>query len=149
MLTKCSIARKVAEEGIRVIIANGKRENILIQLAEEPENVVHSEFIPSDRNTSQMKKWLAHSGSFAKGVVRINDRAVKALHEKKQAVSLLFVGVDSVEGDFEEGDIISIRDCHDNEIAVGRSSFGAGEAQALIGKHNQKPLVHYDYLCMS
>ena len=64
-------------------------------------------------------------------------------------MSLLFVGVDSIEGDFEEGDIISIRDCHDNEIAVGRSSFDAGEAQALIGKHNQKPLVHYDYLCMS
>ena len=149
MLTKCNIARKVAEEGIRVIIANGKRENILIQLAEEPENVVHSEFIPSDRSTSQMKKWLAHSGSFAKGVVRINDRAVEALHEKKQAVSLLFVGVDSIEGDFEEGDIISIRDSHDNEIAVGRSSFSADNALALIGKHNQKPLVHYDYLCMS
>lgn len=149
MLTKCNIARKVAEEGIRVIIANGKRENILIRLAEEPENIVHSEFIPSDRNTSQMKKWIAHSGSFAKGIVRINDNAVEALHEKKQAVSLLFVGVDSIEGNFEEGDIVSIRDHKDQEIAVGRSSFNADTAQALIGKHNQKPLVHYDYMCMT
>ena len=32
MLTKCNIARKVADEGIEVIIANGKKENILPEL---------------------------------------------------------------------------------------------------------------------
>ena len=32
MLTKCNIARKVAQEGIEVIIANGKRDNILTDL---------------------------------------------------------------------------------------------------------------------
>ena len=30
MLTKCSIAQKVADEGITVIIANGKKDNILV-----------------------------------------------------------------------------------------------------------------------
>ena len=29
MMTKCSIARKVADEGIEVIIANGKRDDVL------------------------------------------------------------------------------------------------------------------------
>ena len=32
MLTKTNIARKVADEGITVIIANGKRDNILVDL---------------------------------------------------------------------------------------------------------------------
>ena len=32
MLTKCNIARKVAQEGIEVIIANGKRDSILTDL---------------------------------------------------------------------------------------------------------------------
>ena len=32
MLTKCSIAQKVADEGITVIIANGKKDNILVDL---------------------------------------------------------------------------------------------------------------------
>ena len=34
MLTKCGIARKLADEGVEVIIANGKRDNILIDLIE-------------------------------------------------------------------------------------------------------------------
>ena len=32
MLTKCSIAQKVADEGIKVVIANGKKDNILVDL---------------------------------------------------------------------------------------------------------------------
>lgn len=40
MLTKTTIARKVADEGITVIIANGKRDNILTDLLEYPEDTV-------------------------------------------------------------------------------------------------------------
>jgi glutamate 5-kinase len=32
MLTKSNIAHKIAEEGIEVIIANGKKDNILLRL---------------------------------------------------------------------------------------------------------------------
>ena len=36
MMTKCSIARKVADEGIEVIIANGKRDDVLTDLVLRP-----------------------------------------------------------------------------------------------------------------
>ena len=39
-------AQKVQQAGIRVIIANGERENILIDLFENKDNTPHTEFIP-------------------------------------------------------------------------------------------------------
>lgn len=145
MITKCNIARKVADEGIRVIIANGKRENILIDLISHPKETLHTEFIPNPDAVSNVKKWIAHSASFAKGIIRINDCAAKAL-QGDRAVSLLLVGVLSVEGEFEEGDIVSIQDEKGNKVAVGRSAYSSEEAEKLIGAHDVKPLVHYDYL---
>ena len=46
MESKCNIALKTADAGIRVMIANGNTEDILIKLAQDPENTIHTEFIP-------------------------------------------------------------------------------------------------------
>ena len=46
MHSKYVTAHQLSEEGIRVIIANGERDDILIHLLKEPENVPHTEFIP-------------------------------------------------------------------------------------------------------
>ncbi len=48
MISKCGIARKVAAEGIRVVIANGMKENILLHLFDERENTVCTEFVPNE-----------------------------------------------------------------------------------------------------
>ena len=145
MITKYNIARKVADEGIRVVIANGKRDDILIDLVRCPDQTPHTEFVANKEVASTVKKWIAHSGSFAKGVVRVNARAAEAIRGD-HATSLLLVGVTSIEGDFEEGDIVSIADERGNKIAVGRSAYDSEEARALIGAHDKKPIVHYDYL---
>jgi len=34
----------VAASGIKVIVANGNRDNILMDLAEKPEETIHTEF---------------------------------------------------------------------------------------------------------
>ena len=46
MHSKYTTASKVSQSGIRVIIANGERENILIDLIEHKEETPHTEFIP-------------------------------------------------------------------------------------------------------
>jgi glutamate 5-kinase len=46
MFSKYNTARSVASEGIRVLIADGKRENILTDLLERPEQTVFTEFLP-------------------------------------------------------------------------------------------------------
>ncbi|MGN0201481.1 MAG: glutamate 5-kinase [Candidatus Cryptobacteroides sp.] len=145
MLTKTSIARKAAQEGIRVIIANGRRDNILTDLFDNPEATVHTEFLPSLQGVSSVKKWIAHSEGFAKGAVRINRDAASALLGD-DAASLLPVGVTAVEGDFEEGDIIRILDPDGRQIACGKSAYSSAEAASAMGEHCRKALVHYDYL---
>lgn len=145
MLTKTSIAQKVAQEGIRVIIANGKRDNVLVDLFDRPESTVHTEFVPSPQEVSSVKKWIAHSDGFAKGAVTVNRDAVAALMGN-EAASLLLVGVISVEGDFEEGDIVRILGPDGRQIACGKSAYSSEEVAAHIGAHGMKPLVHYDYL---
>ena len=46
MHSKYTTASKVSQGGIRVIIANGERENILIDLIEHKDETPHTEFIP-------------------------------------------------------------------------------------------------------
>ena len=44
MQSKYATASKIQQSGIRVIIANGKRENVLVDLMEHPETTPHTEF---------------------------------------------------------------------------------------------------------
>ena len=46
MHSKYTTAQKVQQAGIRVIIANGERDNILIDLIEHKDETPHTEFIP-------------------------------------------------------------------------------------------------------
>ena len=45
MQSKYATATKIQQVGIRVIIANGKRENVLVDLMEHPETTPHTEFL--------------------------------------------------------------------------------------------------------
>ncbi len=47
MESKYNTARKIAANGIRVIIANGTRSDIIPRLVEQPENTPHTTFMPS------------------------------------------------------------------------------------------------------
>ena len=145
MLTKTNIAKKVAEEGIEVYIANGKKDNILINLLDTEKNVVCTHFIADNKNSSAVKKWVAHSEGFAKGEIHINEGCLVALLSN-EATSLLPVGITRIEGNFEKGDIIRIFDLDGIQIGVGMAQYGSESAKEVVGKKGQKPLVHYDYL---
>ncbi|GAB3932909.1 glutamate 5-kinase [Mucilaginibacter myungsuensis] len=145
MLTKSNMAQKVAQLGITVHIANGTRDNVLLDLLAG--KLTHTQFIPS-RNTSGKKKWIAHSQNFAKGVVKINEGA-KAVLTSNKANSLLPVGVISIEADFQKGDIIKLIDDTGKQIGLGIAEYGSDKARERIGQKKQRPLVHYDYLYLN
>ncbi len=146
MITKYRIATKVAEEGIAVMIANGKRANILIDLlVNTSARTPHTFFHPANAAASGMKKWIAHSEDFAKGTVIINDGAVAALRSPSRA-SLLPVGIISIEGSFDEGDIVKVCDRSGNSVAWGRAGYNSSIAAGNIGQRDAKPLIHTDYL---
>ncbi|OJV38689.1 MAG: glutamate 5-kinase [Bacteroidales bacterium 36-12] len=145
MTTKTTIARKIADEGIEVYIANGKKDNILIQLLDSKTDVVNTHFVASADSVSSVKKWIAHSEGFAKGEIYINENATKALLDEK-AVSLLPIGILKINGEFEKDDLIKIIDHQGKFIGVGKAQYGSEKAIEIIGKKNQKPIIHYDYL---
>ena len=159
MLTKTNIARKVADEGITVIIANGKRDNILVDLLHQElpalfpdvqssaldSQLTYTRFIPAPQPVSSVKKWIAHSEGFAKGELHIDDCATKVLASDK-AVSILPTGITDVRGEFEKDDIVRIIDFEGNPIGVGKANCSSEQAREAMGKHGKKPVVHYDYL---
>ena len=145
MITKYRIAKKVADEGIEVIIANGKRDNILPDLLKKDSTQICTRFIPSSKSVSSVKKWIAHSEGFAKGELHLNGCAQDAVFGKK-AVSILPVGVIEIKGEFEANDIVKIFGPDNNPIGVGKVSTDSKKARELMGKKGEKPFVHYDYL---
>ena len=147
MQTKYRIARKVAGEGIEVIIANGKTADIIPALVHVDSETVCSRFIASTRPSSGVKKWIAHSDGFAKGEICIDDKAVKVLSGEK-ATSLLPVGIVSVSGEFEKDDIVRIVDRNGKQIGVGKVGYDSVKTREMIGKKGGKPVIHYDYLCL-
>lgn len=165
MVTKHRIARKVASEGVEVIISNGKRDGVLLELVHPNPETGLNEIDPHVRCTrfkansseaSSVKKWIAHSDSFSKGTLYINAGACEALLGDK-AASLLPVGVTRIEGSFEADDIVRIKieavdsmrlfgSFNYTNIGVGRVTLSSTEAQSVIGQKGHKPIVHYDYL---
>ena len=145
MLTKSHMAQKVAALGIAVHIANGKTQDVLLRLLEQ--QVVNTRFQPN-KTASGKKKWLAHSGHYAKGVVQVNAGARQALTSAK-ATSLLPVGVMRILGDFQKGDIIQLVDEANKPIGLGIAEYGSAKALERLGQKNHKALVHYDYLFLN
>ncbi len=145
MLTKCRIAQKLADEGVEVIIANGNRKDILLDLLHAPQNTLCTRFKPVSHKPSSVKKWIAHSKDFAKGAIQINECAVKKLLSE-EAVSLLPVGVLKIIGEFDKNDIVQILSSDNKIIGLGKVKMNSDKAKTILGQKGHKPLVHYDYL---
>jgi glutamate 5-kinase len=145
MMTKFTMAQKVAGLGIPVQIANGKKDNILIDIAD---NKPTGTLFRAKKNVSGIKKWVAHSEGFTKASIVIDAGAEKALMSEKPT-SLLPVGVIKIEGDFMKGDLLKICNKEGKQIGVGRAQYNSEKARLSLRKKNEKALVHYDYLFLN
>ncbi len=76
----------------------------------------------------------------------VNQGAADALLDSSHLASLLPVGIETIDGRFDRGDVIQILDPDGRVLGCGQARYDHKEAAELIGKHGQKPLVHYDYL---
>ncbi len=142
MITKMSMAKKSADLGIHVYIANGKRDDVLVDFYH---NRLRATYFEPDRTKHNQKKWIAHSDNYSKGEVVINEGAKKALLSRK-IISLLPIGIVDIKGDFTRGEIVRIVDEQGEKLGLGKAEYGAKIAIEKIGVSNQRPLIHYDYL---
>src|SRR3972149_1395210 len=89
--------------GIPVVIANSRRENVLLDILAGKD--VGTYFKPQCRMPA-VKRWIAYSAS-VKGQIFVNEGAKKAILEGS---SLLPVGVTRVVGHFNVGDVVTLVD---------------------------------------
>ncbi|WP_460880764.1 glutamate 5-kinase [Pontibacter rugosus] len=142
MASKMKMARKAAYLGIHVYIANGNRDNVLVDFYHKRLKATY--FEPESAKPNP-KKWVAHSDNYTKGEVVINEGAKEVLHAE-EAASLLPVGIVGIVGNFSKGDIIRIKDENGEKLGLGKAEYGSKKANERIGLSNQKPIIHYNYL---
>jgi glutamate 5-kinase len=145
MHSKIATARRVAALGTEVVIADGKAAGVLQGILDGKNT--GTRFAPGS-GVSPAKRWLASAQNQAVGSVVVNPGAEAALLDQSRLASLLPVGINQVNGPFESGDVIQIRNESGQVIGCGRCRYGSEESLALLGQRGQKPLIHYDYLYM-
>ncbi len=142
MRTKSRIARKLADLGIGVHIANGREEKILEKIVDQQKVGTH--FLPN-RKVSTVKRWIGQAERAYQSSIHVNEGAYRALTQQQQANSLLLVGVTKIEGDFSKGEVVQLK--HQGEaFGLGKTYYGSEQAKALVGQAGKKPIVHYDHL---
>ena len=152
MATKLSAARLAARSGTATIIANGRQPDVIAQIAA---GAPLGTFLQTHRRPqSARKRWLA-SLLHAQGKLVLDDGAVRGVSD--QGRSLLPIGVVSVSGDFQRGDLVSCIDSAGRERARGLVNYSSEEARALAGKgsadiesvlgyRGEEELIHRDNL---
>lgn len=145
MGTKVRMAQQTARLGAEVILANGRRANILTEVLAGRGRCTR--IAAAEHRPSNLKKWLAQQPA-TKGVVSINQGAHQVLVDPNKVSSLLPVGITHVEGDFKKGDLVRILGPEQQLLGIGIAQYDAQVARDCLGQKGQKPLVHYDYLVL-
>jgi glutamate 5-kinase len=127
MTSKLIAARIATAAGADVIIAKGES---LHPLAEIQRGARHTIFRASETPAAARKRWIAGVLK-PQGVLVIDEGAVKALSDGK---SLLPAGIRQVDGRFERGDAVLVKDREGREIARGLAAYNASDAERIAGK---------------
>jgi glutamate 5-kinase len=127
MQTKIEAGKIATSAGTHMVIASGKTEHPLQAIAQGGRC---SWFLTPANPVTARKKWIAGSLE-PKGVVTIDAGAVAALRRGK---SLLPAGVRRIDGDFQRGDAVIVRDLDGAEIARGLIAYDAEHAAKIIGR---------------
>jgi glutamate 5-kinase len=153
MVTKLGAARIALAAGCRMAIASGKVQRPLTAIESGGRCTW---FVPQGSPASARKRWIAGTVEPA-GAVVIDDGAVRALDQGK---SLLPAGIVGVEGAFDRGDAIRVRDKAGREVARGLSAYAAADVKRIMGRRSSEieeilgfrgrdEIIHRDDLAMA
>lgn len=127
MRTKLDAAAICRDAGCSMIIASSKEPDVIYRTVTGDE--VGTVFV-SDNEITKKRRWI--KAAHASGRIIIDDGAVKAVLDHK---SLLPVGIRSVEGTFDKGEVVEIIN-GDVRIAKGISGYSSKDLTAIAGKHS-------------
>ena len=128
MASKVKAARKTTLQGIPVIIANGRKQDVLGDIFRGKE--IGTLFMPQDLILRGRKHWIAFTKS-PKGELIIDRGAGDAI--KNRGKSLLPSGIKAVRGSFSLGDLVVLKDEDNQEIAVGMVNYPSYDIEKVMG----------------
>lgn len=128
MSTKINAAEIAMSSGSAMVIVNGSTPNVINDVLDGKD--VGTFFSPNKEPLNSRKCWISYSTQ-TKGNLKIDSGAVEAL--TKNNTSLLPSGIISIEGLFEAGDIVSIVDSSNIEIARGITNYNSHEINLIKG----------------
>jgi glutamate 5-kinase len=126
MATKVEAAMIASAAGIPTVVAAAA--GAAGALAGDP---VGTYFAAHGRRPATRLLWLKHA-AVARGSLRLDPGAVEAV--VKRHASLLPAGVTGVEGAFDAGDPVDLRDENDTLVARGLVNYDAAEIPGLMGR---------------
>jgi len=152
MATKIAAARIASAAGCSTVITLGQRPSPLWAV-EHGERATVIE--PSTTPAAAYKAWIAGSLAPA-GALTADPGAAAALRRGK---SLLAAGVRGVEGAFDKGDAVVVRDENGHEIGRGIVRYDAADAARICGLksdaieaaigYTEGPVIHADDLALA
>ncbi|ABC32590.1 Glutamate 5-kinase [Hahella chejuensis KCTC 2396] len=154
MFTKLRASRLASRSGAATVIVGGRIDSVLTRLRNGDE--LGTLLLPDQERWVARKQWLAGHLK-TRGRLVLDDGAVRVLTQ--QGRSLLPVGVKSVDGGFQRGEMVSCYDLQGNEVARGLVNYDADEAvrivgvasekiESILGYINEPELIHRDNLVM-
>lgn len=152
MATKIMAARIATDAGANMVIANGSLRPPLKGIED---GARCTWFLASATPAAARKRWIAGALKAA-GSITIDAGAATALGQGK---SLLPAGVVSVDGAFERGDCVVVKDSTGREVARGLVAYGAddarrivraksGDIEALLGYRGRTEMIHRDDMAL-
>ena len=153
MATKIQAAKAATSSGINLVIASGTEKNAIPRIV-NGENI-GTLFVSRENRLQFRKRWLAF-GARIQGSVVVDAGCAEAIH-KAGGCSILPAGVVAVEGCFEPGSTISVKDGDGHELARGLSHYSSEELEKIkgckscdiediIGHKNYDEIIHRDDL---
>lgn len=152
MFTKIQAAKVATFAQVGVIIANGRRSDVLPDImAGKP---IGTFFLPRKKGIASRKRWIAF-GRISRGAIFVDAGAKEALCNKGK--SLLAAGVVNCQGNFESGDAVDIVDAGGHIFARGLTSYSCAELKkvkglkssevlSILGEDFEPEVVHRDCL---
>jgi glutamate 5-kinase len=152
MGTKLTAAKRAAHSGCATVIASGREEKVLQRLAQGEE--IGTLLKPEQAQITARKQWIAGQVQVT-GTLFLDQGASNAIQQN--GTSLLPVGIDNSEGEFDRGDVVDCKNSEGEVIARGVVNYSNKEVSQLyktpsnkisdiLGYAGEAEVIHRDNL---
>jgi glutamate 5-kinase len=154
MASKLEAARMVTTAGESMIIASGRRVDVLARIM-AAENI-GTLFLAQGKAISHYKRWLGFSAQ-VRGRIQLDEGARKAILDKGR--SLLAAGIVGTQGEFQQGDVVALCDAEGTVIARGLTNYSSSDVERIkglksdriaqiLGRRPYEEVIHRDNLAI-